>query len=378
MTEIYVIRHVQAEGNLYRHMQGHWDGDVTAHGKEQMERLAERFRDVHIDAVYSSDLRRARFTALALTRGRDVPLILDRRLREINIGPWEGVPFANAVWEMPELFDSFLFDPEHFYLDGAETYADVQARAVAALRDIAEANPGRTVAVTTHGITIRCMLTYLLGVPISDTGTVPLFANTGVARLRYEDGRFTVLSVNDASHLDETERGSPKRDRVNLRDVPVDPAEHRERYVACYADAWSAAHGSLEGFDGETYWLAALEHHRADPESVQFLYDGDTFAGLLDLDTQRGANISIGWVSLLYLAPEYRRRGLGVQLLGRAVVKYRRLGRRALRLQAAEDNAAALAFYRRNGFEALSWAPGSHGRVWLMEKDLRGIAHGDV
>ncbi|MCR5577449.1 MAG: GNAT family N-acetyltransferase [Oscillospiraceae bacterium] len=377
MTEIYVIRHVQAEGNLYRHMQGHWDGDVTAHGKEQMERLAERFRDVHIDAVYSSDLRRARFTARAFTQGRNVPLILDRRLREINIGPWEGEPFANAIWETPALFETFLFDPEHFSLEGAETYGDVQKRAAAALRDIAEANPGRTVAITTHGITIRCMLAHVLGIPISDTETVPLFANTGVAHLRYEDGRFTVLSINDASHLDEGERGSP-RDRVSLRHVPVDPAERREAYIDCYADAWRTAHGSLEGFDGDTYWLAALEHRRADPESVLFFYEGERFAGLLDLDTERGESIGVGWISLLYLAPEYRGRGLGVQLLGRAVVKYRRLGRRTLRLQAAEDNAAALAFYRRNGFETLSWTPGRHGKIFLLEKDLRGIAHGDV
>ena len=377
MTEIYVIRHVQAEGNLYRHMQGHWDGDVTAHGKEQMERLAARFRDVHIDAVYSSDLRRARFTALAFTRGRDVPLYTDTRLREINIGPWEGEPFANAIWETPELFDTFLFDPEHFALEGAETYGDVQARAAEALYDIAEANPGRTVAITTHGITIRCMLTALLGVPISDTETVPLFANTGVAHLRYADGQWEVLSINDASHLDEGERGSP-RERIVLRHVCIDPAEHREQYIACYADSWRTAHGNLKGFDGETYYLAALEHHRADPDSVQLLYDREIFAGLLDLDTQRAANINCGWVSLLYLTPEYRGKDLGVQLLGRAVVKYRRLGRAALRLQAAEDNAAAMAFYRKNGFAALSWTEGSHGRVWLMEKDLRGIAHGDV
>ena len=377
MTEIYVIRHVQAEGNLYRHMQGHWDGDVTARGVQQLERLAARFRDVPFDAVYSSDLRRARFTALAFTRGRDVPLYTDRRLREINIGPWEGLPFADAIWETPALFDSFLHDPEHFYLEGAETFHDVQKRAVEALRDIAQANPGRTVAITTHGITIRCMLTAVLGIPLSDTETVPLFSNTGVAHLRYEDGRFTVLAINDASHLDEAERAIP-RDSAALRDVRIDPGRDRDRYIACYADAWRTAHGDLTGFDGDAYWLAALEHLRDDPESVRFVYNGEDFAGLLDLDTRRSAHADVGWITLLYLTPEFRGRGLGVQLLGRAVVKYRRLGRRVLRLQAAEDNAAAISFYRKYGFPALSWTAGSHGRVWLMEKDLRGIAHVDV
>ena len=56
MTEIYLIRHTQAEGNRYRIMQGHWDGGVTARGERQIELLAARFREIPVDAVYSSDL----------------------------------------------------------------------------------------------------------------------------------------------------------------------------------------------------------------------------------------------------------------------------------------------------------------------------------
>ena len=46
MTKIYLIRHTQAEGNLYRMMQGHWDGDVTELGLRQIDALAERFAHV--------------------------------------------------------------------------------------------------------------------------------------------------------------------------------------------------------------------------------------------------------------------------------------------------------------------------------------------
>ena len=78
MTEIYVIRHVQAEGNLYRHMQGHWDGDVTALGRRQRDALAERFRDISVDAVYSSDLYRARFTATSWKLGISLKYMASR------------------------------------------------------------------------------------------------------------------------------------------------------------------------------------------------------------------------------------------------------------------------------------------------------------
>lgn len=377
MTEIYVIRHVQAEGNLYRLMQGHWDGDVTALGEKQRDALSLRFRDIPVDAVYSSDLWRARFTASAITRFHDLPIRCDRRLREINVGPWETRPFANLLWEQPELMDTFLHDSANFCLPGAETFQDVRERVLEALYEIAAANEGRTVVITTHGVAIRCMLTTLLGVPLNDRETVPIFHNTGVSHLRFESGRFTVDTVDDISHL-PPELAQNASAVTTLRHVCVDPGQHRALYERCYADAWMAAHGNLNGFEPAPYYHAARDHYRRDSEAISLLYDGDRFAGLIDLDTARGEHAGYGWVSLLYLCPEYRGRGLGVQLLGRVLTKYRTLGRRAVRLYAAEDNTAALAFYRANGFTELSRAPGANGDLLLMEKQPGSHGHGLV
>ena len=63
MTTLFLIRHAQAEGNLYRIAQGHFDSYITALGYKQIDALAERFKNVHLDALYSSDLRRTRTTA---------------------------------------------------------------------------------------------------------------------------------------------------------------------------------------------------------------------------------------------------------------------------------------------------------------------------
>ena len=164
----------------------------------------------------------------------------------------------------------------------------------------------------------------------------------------------------------------------SLRHVCIDPADCRDLYEDCYADAWLAAHGTLCGYDPEPYFRAACEHHRADPESVMLLYEGEKFAGLIDLDTERGRHADYGWVTLFYLRPEYRGRSLGVQLLGRAVAKYRRLGRGAIRLHVSDDNGMAKAFYRANEFEELSRAPGSGAPLLLMEKKLRGDPHGRI
>ncbi len=365
MTEIYLIRHTQAEGNVYRAMQGHWDGDVTALGLRQIDALAERFRGVKIDALYSSDLRRAMLTADAIRRFRPMELHTLPELREINVGPWEARFFADILYEQPEETEMFLHRAEEFYLPGAERYGDVRRRAAAALEKIARENDGKTVAVVSHGVTIRCLLSHILAKTLDDP-ELPICGNTGVCHFFYDEGLWRVDYIDDCSHLSGLEAPEWKKTAA-LRAAPFSPAAEAAFYSACYADAWRFAHGTLEGFSPETYLAAAESHHRAERGCVLRFFDGGTEAGLLDLDPVRGAHAGYGWISLLYLDAAHRGAGLGVQLLGRALMYFRLRGRRGVRLQAAEDNAAALRFYEKHGFRRLSCESGRFGKLYLME-----------
>ena len=138
MTNIYLIRHVQAEGNLFRLMQGYWDGDATALGLRQAELLGERFRELPLDAIYVSDLGRALITAEALRRHHALPLHVDPRLREINVGPWEGRFFGDLKHENPGEIKLFLLRANDWRHEGAENYADVTARVWPAMEEILE------------------------------------------------------------------------------------------------------------------------------------------------------------------------------------------------------------------------------------------------
>ena len=103
MTEIYLIRHTQAQGNRYRMMQGSWDGEITELGRQQIEALAERFSTIPVDAVYSSDLSRAVLTAEAAARHGGLPIQTRTALRELDVGPWEKCFFGNVSHAQPEL-----------------------------------------------------------------------------------------------------------------------------------------------------------------------------------------------------------------------------------------------------------------------------------
>ena len=369
MTEIYLIRHAQAEGNRYRIMQGHWDGDVTAVGEKQVELLAARFRDIPVDAVYASDLYRARHTAAAAARWRGLPIRSDPRLREINVGPWETEFFGNVFHDEPELARQFIYEPDRFCLEGAETYAAVGERAIAALEEIARTNPGRTVAVVSHGVTIRCLLSRITGLSLRDVKALPICRNTAVSRLLWDGARFALDYYNDVSHLAALPEPAWSSNG-DVRHESLDPAREPDFYTACYADAWRSAHGDLEGFSAPLYLQSAREHYRADPGSVLRMLVEDEPIGLVDMDTRRGAHAGYGWLSLLYLRPEFRHQGYGIQVLGRVYRKYQKLGRRSLRLNVAVSNADARAFYEREGFTVLSRADGRDGLL-LLEKSLR-------
>jgi probable phosphoglycerate mutase len=375
MTELYLIRHTQAEGNLYRMMQGHWDGEITTLGRAENDLLSERFRDIPLDAVYSSDLKRAVLTAEACARGKGIAVQTDRRLRELDLGLWETQFFGNVTYSAPEMVRKFLYSPGEWAVEGSETVYDVEKRAFKALTDIANAHPGQTVVIVSHGITLRCLLTKVLGLPYTGENLLPIFKNTSVTKLDYENGCFTVQWMNDASHLDKL----TLNDWISvdaLRDEPFNPEDDPELYCSCYRDTWQAAHeGSLRGYDDNAVLRAASERHRAYPGAIQKFYLNNEFAGLIDCDIQHGAHAGYGWISLLYLTEEFRGRGYGIQLLARAVVLYKQLGRHSIRLYASATNTKALAFYRREGFNLLQTEPAADGTLLLMEKPLGEERH---
>ena len=101
MTRIYLIRHAEAEGNLYRIAQGQYDSLVTDRGMRQIAALGKRFEGVRIDAVYSSDLYRTCVTAGALYIPRRLPLHRMPALREICVGEWEQKTWGEIAQRCP-------------------------------------------------------------------------------------------------------------------------------------------------------------------------------------------------------------------------------------------------------------------------------------
>lgn len=380
MTKVYLIRHGEAEGNVYRRAHGWYDGRITANGLRQIDALSQRFRDIPVDALYSSDLSRTRTTAGAITRYHNVPLELEPRLREIHMGEWEDVPWGNLSWLYPQAMAAFNDDPDRWRAPGAETFPQLRERMRAAVLELASRHDGQTIVCVSHGMAIRSLISGLLNVPSNEIYKVPHGDNTAVSLLEVSGDEINVVFYNDSSHLGEKLstfakqswwRRAGSTDAGNLRFEPLDPNTEPELYTKLYSEAWSAVHGTLDGFAPELYLMSAKRRWRQSPQSILKALKGSCVVGMTELDTARGAGEGFGWISLCYVVAEERRRMLGVQLLGHAVSVYRAMGRSAIRLNVFEGNSSAIAFYEEYGFKPIGTDSGVFGPLLLMEKDIR-------
>lgn len=378
MTKIYLIRHAEAEGNLHRRSQGQYNANITALGKKQIAALAERFRNIPLDAVWSSDLNRAQSTATAILKYHPhLKLHATPRLREVCMGQWEDLPWGNIDRTWHEQMEYFTYDPARWNVPGSESYEDVIARIKTAMLELAEAYDGKTVSVVSHGFAIRSLLCHLKGVTFRE---LPYGDNTSVALLTAENGALRVEWYNDGSHL-HTElstfgrqswwrnEGTQAGKEYYLHD-PMDMSLEGELYSRCYAATWLQSHGNLEGYSPMLYRMTAEQKAKADPRCLMKLSVADRFAGLIELDPEKGAADNAGWISLIYLEPEMRGLRLGIQLVGHAVSYFRKKGRQSIRLHVSQTNEEAIGFYRHNGFVTIGETEGVGGMLWLMELDI--------
>ena len=154
-----------------------------------------------------------------------------------------------------------------------------------------------------------------------------------------------------------------------VRFVPYDLETGKERYLDCYRDAWTGAHGSLAVFDENAAWNAAVSRAAADPDCLLEARTEDGFAGVLAMDDRRGRGLGMGGIAFCYVVPELRGRGIGTQLIRRAEEHFRALGRKRLRLTVAQNNPAR-EFYRSLGFVRTGYEPGALEDLLVMERRI--------
>lgn len=208
---------------------GHLDPPLLPEGRREAVALGRRLREVRIDRIVSSPMRRALETAELVADGR--PIEIDERLREISYGRWEGMTYAAIYAADPKLRSLWEHDPANTHSPGGECGEDVAARARSFVRDLlarerAEEVPPdgpaapdspldegeRRVLVVSHGTFNRILMCVALAAPVRDYRHRFLQERTNLTVLRYEpdDGlsEARLVLANDIGHL-RTELEAP-------------------------------------------------------------------------------------------------------------------------------------------------------------------------
>ncbi len=380
MTRLYIIRHAEAEGNLYRRIQGWYDSLITDRGYRQIAALEHRFEGIAIDAVYSSDLFRTRTTAEAVYKPKGLPLITRQDLREIHLGIWEDRTWGEVAHTDLERMRGFNASSSAWSVEGGETFCQLGERMAKAVLELAADHPDGTVAVFSHGMAIRALQGTLLALPTEEWTTLGHGDNTCVTCVEVENGNASILWRNDNSHLPAEistlakqswwKAGSGAREDTNLRYEPLNMETSSKIYYEARKEAWLSIHGTIDNFDGDGFVREAMEQWRVNPRAVTCAYLRDELVGILQMDTARYADEGIGYIPFYYMNPQHRKNGLGVQLLGEAISLYRPLGRNRLRLRCAPDNYVAQRFYTRYGFQKVGQAQGTRVPLDLLEKPI--------
>ncbi|SEQ09225.1 probable phosphoglycerate mutase [Lentzea xinjiangensis] len=199
-TRMVLLRHGQTRLSVERRYSGRGDHPLTDLGLEQAEKAAARLAGVDIAAIISSPLQRAAQTAQKLADKTGLEVVTHQGLIETDFGAWEGLTFAEAAAQDPEVHRRWLGDTSVKPPRG-ESFDEVHARVRKARTEIIARYGGSTVVVVSHVTPIKTLLRQAL-----DVGPQFLFRMhldlTGVSVAEfYPDGHASVKLVNDTSHL---------------------------------------------------------------------------------------------------------------------------------------------------------------------------------
>jgi broad specificity phosphatase PhoE len=192
VTTILLARHGESDWNRTKRWQGFADRPLTDLGRRQAIELAARLEETELDAVYSSDLQRARETAEIVARSKHLDVQTVRDLREVDVGSWSGLTRAEAEARYPEAYARWLHGDEGW--EDGETYDQLGERVVRAVQRIAKERDGQRVLIVAHGGTIRAVHAAALGIDVHAYRRIQrVEPNATLSAVCVDDARLTEL-----------------------------------------------------------------------------------------------------------------------------------------------------------------------------------------
>lgn len=205
IQQVFIVRHGETDYNLSGRWQGHLDIPLNKLGREQAHRVAEALAPRGLQAVYSSDLSRALETAQIIAARCGLHQVrTDKRLRELNCGVFQGLTRSEIAATYP-LEQTHWDHNDDYVIPNGESRLQVQARVYDFWNFLMAREKAETIAIVSHGGTIRWLLNTLFDRALIDSYQ---FVNTSLTMLERQGHAWQLVMVGDTSHLaDHSGRG---------------------------------------------------------------------------------------------------------------------------------------------------------------------------
>jgi len=200
VTELILIRHGETDWNTQQRIQGHIDIPLNRTGLAQATAIGERFSDVEIDVLVSSDLLRATQTMAPIAEARGMQALTDVRLRERHLGILQGKTRDEAQSLAPEAFEVFRSRAKDAVLEDGESLTTFADRVIDVLVELTEMHRNKRIVAVTHGGVLDIAYRHANGTPLEAPRTFPIH-NASVNTFRIEGGHFQLVEWSDISHL---------------------------------------------------------------------------------------------------------------------------------------------------------------------------------
>jgi broad specificity phosphatase PhoE len=167
MTELWLVRHGQTDWNLEKRYQGQTDIPLNQTGIMQAKELSQSLGNEKFAAIYSSDLIRAKMTADILAEKLELTVQIDKRLREVNQGEWEG-KFVSEVRACFSYQNDDEFKLTRTVPPKGERVTELAERVAAAVDDISRRHPNEKILIVAHGLAVATLICQSKGIPLTD------------------------------------------------------------------------------------------------------------------------------------------------------------------------------------------------------------------
>jgi broad specificity phosphatase PhoE len=203
MTRIILVRHGQTEWNRIERFRGRADVPLNRTGIAQAEAAANRLaRQPKPAAVYSSPLSRAAVTAGRIARPHGLAVQPHEGLIDIDYGLWQGLTPEQVSRRWPQELDAWYNAPQTVRIPSGESLDAVRERGMGTVLELVREHPDSTLVLVAHTVMNRLILLGVLGLGNDRfwrLGQEPC----GINRFSVQDGEFTLVSLNDTSHLED-------------------------------------------------------------------------------------------------------------------------------------------------------------------------------